>query len=100
MDAKDIRRITGYTFSNQQSNQESWYTSARSFHEGAGVLGQHKDSIQGGMRVFLANAALSIELLLKAIIVAKGEIAPKTHELRTLARTAGVAITKKTKKRL
>jgi len=43
------------------------------------------------------NAALSIELLLKAIIVAKGRIAPKTHELLDLAREAGVAFSKNQK---
>ncbi len=68
--------------------------SAVSFREGANVLGQHKDSIRGGMRVFLTNAALSIELLLKAIIAAKGGIVRNTHELPGLARDAGVAFTK------
>jgi HEPN domain-containing protein len=94
MERREIRRFTGYTFANQQSNEESWYRSAVSFHEGANVLERHVDSIHGGMRVFLTNAALSIELLLKAIIVAKGETAPKTHELPGLACDAGVAFTK------
>lgn len=52
------------------------------------------DSIDRGRPVFLLNAALSIELLLKAIIVAKGLIAPQTHELPKLARNAEVAFTK------
>jgi HEPN domain-containing protein len=90
MDRKEIREISGYTFANQQSRAESWYDSAASFHEGANVLRQHKDSIPGGTRVFLANAALSIELLLKAIIVAKSGIAPRTHRLVRLVRDAGV----------
>jgi len=89
MERKEIRRIALHTFADQQSNEESWYSSAVSFHEGANVLRQHKDSIHGGMRVFLTNAALSIELLLKAIIVAKGGIARNTHELLGLARDAG-----------
>jgi len=41
--------------------------------------------------VFLANAAVSIELLLKAIIIAEGGKARITHELLGLARDAGVA---------
>jgi HEPN domain-containing protein len=94
MDRKEIRRIAHHTFADQQSKEESWYSSAISFHEGANVLGQHEDSIHGGMRVFLTNAALSIELLLKAIIVAKGKIPPKTHELPGLARNAGIVFTK------
>lgn len=93
MDRKEIGRITQHTFASQQSNEESWYRSAISFHEGANVLEQHLGPILGGRLVVLTNAALSIELLLKAIIVAKGGIAPKTHELFGLARDAGVAFT-------
>lgn len=69
MKREEIRRITGNTFKNQGVNGESWHNSAISFHEGARILEQYKDSIQGGIRVFLLNVALSIELLLKAIIV-------------------------------
>jgi hypothetical protein len=94
MDRKEIRRIAQHTFANQQSNEESWYGSAISFHEGANILWQHKDSIRRGSLVFLMNAALSIELLLKAIIVAKGGVAPQRHELLDLARDAEVAFSK------
>src|SRR5664280_3366059 len=83
MDKKEIRRIAQHTFTNQQSNEDSWYGSAISFHEGAEILWQHTDSIR---LVVLMNAAMSIELLLKAIIVAKGGIAPHNHELLDLAR--------------
>ena len=93
MERKEIREITGYTFDKQRSKQESWYNSSISFHEGASILAQHKDSIQGGIRVFLVNVALSLELLLKAIIVAKGESAPPNHELRNLADKAGADFT-------
>jgi HEPN domain-containing protein len=94
MDRKEIRQITQYTFAKQQSDGDSWYRSAISFHEGANILGQHKDSFAGGPRVFLMNGALAIELLLKAIIVAKGGIAPGHHKLLDLARDAGVAFSK------
>jgi HEPN domain-containing protein len=90
MDMKEIRQITGHTFANQQSNEESWYSSAISFREGANILGQHEDSIRRGRLVVLTNSALSIELLLKAIIVANGGRSPITHELLRLARDAGV----------
>ncbi len=91
MDKKEIRGISGYTFANQQLNEASWYRSAISFHEGANILEQHLSSIPGGKLVILTNTALSIELLFKAIIVAKGGIAPKTHKLFGLAGDAGVA---------
>jgi HEPN domain-containing protein len=94
MDRKEIRRIMRYTFADQQSNKGAWYSTANSYHEGALVLWQNKDLIHGGSQVFLTNAALSIELLLKAIIVAKGKVAPKNHDLPLLARQAGVAFTK------
>lgn len=90
MEMKEIRQITGHTFANAQSNEESWYSSAISFHEGANVLEQHLSFIRGKL-VILTNTALSIELLLKAIIVAEGGKAPKTHELLGLARNTGVA---------
>jgi HEPN domain-containing protein len=92
MDMKEIRQITGNTFANQQSNEESWYSSAISFHEGAYILEQHKGSTRRGMLVYLTNAAVSIELLLKAIIVAKDGKARITHELLRLAHDAGVAV--------
>lgn len=93
MERKEIREITGYTFASQRLDQKSWYNSAISFHEGAGILALHKDSFSGGIRVFLVNVALSLELLLKAIIVAKGETVPPNHKLRDLADMAETDIT-------
>jgi HEPN domain-containing protein len=97
MKRKEVRQITGYTFANQRSKEESWYNSAVSFHEGARILAQHKDSFPGGTRVLLVNVALSLELLLKAIIVAQGESPPPIHELGNLANKAGVGFTKSQK---
>jgi HEPN domain-containing protein len=97
MDKKEIRRIAQHTFVSQQSNEDSWYRSAISFHEGAEILRQHADSIGGGLLVALMNAALSIELLLKAIIVAKGGVAPNNHELLDLARGADITFSKSQK---
>jgi len=97
MDKKEIRRIAQHRFASQQSNEDSWYGSAISFHEGAEILWQHTDSIRRGVLVVLMNAALSIELLLKAIIIAKGGVAPQTHELLDLARDADIAFSKSQK---
>lgn len=94
MDKKEIRQITQHTFANQQSNEDSWYGSAISFHEGAEILWRHEDFVRNGSRVVLLNAALSIELLLKAIIVAKGGVAPRHHRLLDLARGADIASSK------
>jgi HEPN domain-containing protein len=92
MDKKAIRRIAQHTFASQQSSEDSWYGSAVSFHEAARILEQHTDSVR--RLVVLMNAALSIELLLKAIIVAKGGVAPIDHNLLALARDADVAFSK------
>ena len=96
MHRKEIRRITGHTFASQQSNKDSWYRSAISFYEGANILWQHEDSIRSGL-VFLTNAALSIELLLKAIVVAKGRAPSQHHRLPDLAADADVAFSKSQK---
>jgi HEPN domain-containing protein len=95
MDKKEIRRITGYTFASQQSNEASWYDSAISFHDAAAILWQHEDSIR--MPVVLMNAALSMELLFKAIIVAKGGVAPNKHVLVDLASKADIAFSENQK---
>jgi len=97
MDKKEIRRVAQHTFASQQSNEDSWYASAISFHEAAKILWQRTDSIRRGSLVVLMNAALSIELLVKAIIVAKGGIAPQTHEPLDLAREADIAFSKSQK---
>jgi hypothetical protein len=91
MHRKEIRRIARHTFASQQSNEDSWYRSAISFHEGANILWRHEDSIPLGRLVFLMNAALSIELLLKAIVVAKGRTPSEHHRLPDLAGDADVA---------
>jgi HEPN domain-containing protein len=94
MEMKEIRQITGHTYANARSNEESWYGCAISFHESAIILAQHRESISRGTLVYLTNAALSIELLLKAVIVAQGGKARITHELLGLAHDSGVAFSK------
>src|SRR5271166_5035444 len=71
MDKKEIRRIAQHTFANQQSNEDSWYGSAISFHEGAEILWQHTDSIR--------------------------RVALTTHELLDHARDADIAFSKSQK---
>ena len=63
-----------------------WYDRAFAFHEGARILGHHK----GDIRVFLFNAAFSIELLLKAINAANGKATQLSHNLLDLAKDAEI----------
>ena len=78
------REICGFTFDKERSNETFWYNRAVSFHEGASILCHHEAHIL----VFLFNAALSIELLFKAITIAnKGDIRLE-HNLLDLAKDA------------
>lgn len=90
MNKAKIREIAGLTYSSAKMNPSSWYSCANSFHTATNILRENINTIDGGMRVVLLNAALSIELLLKAIIVATGNEAPEIHSLRKLAKEAGV----------
>ena len=92
MDRKTIREIVGLTFANNKSNKDYWYRLAVAFYHGASVLYENKDKYDFS-RVFLLNASLSLELLFKAINVASGQEAPRTHKLLNLARAADVAYT-------
>ncbi len=94
MRMKEIRQITGHTFANAQSNKDLWYDLAVSYHVGANILSLNIDAMPRGMLAFLTNTALSIELLLKAIIVAKGGIPRVSHDLLAFARDAETAFSK------
>jgi HEPN domain-containing protein len=70
---KDIRKIIGYTQQEQRDSPDLWYKNSLSFNEASSVLYENHESISSGFRIFVFNAALSIELILKAILAAKGE---------------------------
>ena len=94
IDKKKTREIVGYTFQNQQENPELWYQNAVSFHEASVVIHENHQNISQTLRIFLFNAALSLELILKAILAAKGETIPSNHMLRDLCSEAKVALDK------
>lgn len=89
---KKIRGITGYTHQRQLKNADSWYKGALSFHESAIVLYEAKERITEGFRVFIFNAALSIELILKGIITAKNKEIKHTHSIKVLAKDADIEL--------
>lgn len=92
MDRKQARERDSYiSFEKEQSNKDFWYSLAKTYHESALVLDRNRNEIHQGIRAFLFNAALSLELLFKAIIVAKGQDIPNRHDLRDLAKTAGIS---------
>ncbi|AVF95354.1 HEPN domain-containing protein [Vibrio diabolicus] len=81
---KKIREITGYTFEDEKQSIESWVTRAQSFKAAATVLSQ--SDISEVQYPYFYNAAISLELILKAVALFKGKGIPKTHKLQDLAR--------------
>jgi HEPN domain-containing protein len=92
MDNKEIRERVGYTYQAQLESADLWHQNSLSFHEASIVLHEHQELINGGIRIFLFNAAQSIELIFKAILAAKGEVIPNIHNLRELCVKAGVEL--------
>jgi HEPN domain-containing protein len=91
---KQVRKIIGYTHQQQLDNADLWYQNSLTFNAASSILHEYKDHIIGGLRVYQFNAGLSLELILKAIIVAKGELIPQTHNLRELCSKADVTLSK------
>jgi HEPN domain-containing protein len=89
IDPKKIRKIVGYTQEAVSRNHDEWYKIATEFHEAAVVLYEHRNHFT---RVFAFNAGLSIELLLKAILIAKGMDARRTHNIGELAKLAQIEL--------
>lgn len=89
---KKVREIVGFTFDEQGDNPENWFSRARSFYEAAILL---NDSSESSLSIsYYYNAGLSIELLLKAIILAKSKSFETNHNLIQLSKDSGVNLTK------
>ncbi|MGD0022023.1 MAG: HEPN domain-containing protein [Smithellaceae bacterium] len=91
-DRKKIRKIIGYTHKKQLDNPDVWYKQSVSFHEASLVLYKHQECISGALRIFQYNAALSLELIFKAILAAKGGEIPLIHSLRELSAKADIEL--------
>jgi HEPN domain-containing protein len=93
--SKRIREIVGLTRQRQIANAAGWYSLAKSFHAAAKVLNEFQDRIPSDSRPFAFNAALSLELIFKAVLAQK-QLAipsgPKGHDLRALCTIARVAL--------
>lgn len=96
--SKEIRELIDYTAAKQAVDSNSWYAIAISFHDAAKLLYRFPDC---NIRVSTFNAALSIELILKSIIVKKASTAPNaTHDLLNLSEAAEVSFDHNQKKTL
>lgn len=97
---KRTREIIGYTHLQQTTNATAWFQLATSFHTAARLLHENEERIPSDSRAFALNAALSIELVLKAILAQKKLAIPNVasgHDLRTLGAKASVKLSEKQK---
>lgn len=93
--SKRTREILGLTRQRQIANAGGWYSLAKSFHAAAKVLNEFQDRIPSDSRPFAFNAALSVELIFKAVLAQKQLTIPsgqKGHDLRALCTVACVVL--------
>lgn len=91
-DRKQIREIAGYTHQKQREDADLWYKQSVSFHEASIILYEQQERLSGALRIFQFNAALSLELIFKAVLAANGETIPSIHFLRELCVKAEVEL--------
>lgn len=90
---EEIRELVGDTFESSSSNPEFWLNQALMFNSAANILYKNHKKIT--VMPFLFNAAISIELAIKAVIVTQKLKPPKTHNLIKLFEAASVETTEK-----
>jgi HEPN domain-containing protein len=88
---KEVREITGFTFSEVGSDPENWISRARAFKEAAELIA-NGDGYSPPIPYYY-NAGLSLELILKAIAIAKAKVFETNHRLNDLCKLIGVKIT-------
>lgn len=89
---KEVRRIVGFTFSEVGSDPKNWMGRAREFKAAAELIANANECAPPVPYYF--NAALSLELILKAIAIAQGKSNKESHRLNELCNLAGLKITK------
>ncbi|MGE0467813.1 MAG: HEPN domain-containing protein [Nitrospira sp.] len=95
---RETRELVGFTFAMVESESENWITRAREFRDAAVLVVEAKN---GSLSFpYYYNAALSLELSLKAILVSRKKTYPTTHRLKVLSDAAGVVVEKDQEKTL
>jgi HEPN domain len=101
IDWKKYRESIGYTQAKMSKNTRAWHDLAVGYHSAAEILNEFADRIPHDTRQFAFNAALSIELILKAILAKKlTDIPNRGHDLLALCDTALVPISDNHRKTL
>lgn len=95
-DWKKHRERVGYTFSKMSKDVGAWHRSALGYRAAAETLNECHEQIPGDTRPFAFNAALSLELVLKTILVQRDVDFPNSkggHDLIALAKKASISFT-------
>jgi hypothetical protein len=103
VDWKKYRASIGYTQAKVSKNAKAWHALALGYHRAAELLNEFPDRIPQDTRQFAFNAALSIELILKAILALKLIDIPNRiggHDLRALSDMARVPVSEHQRKTL
>jgi hypothetical protein len=95
-DSKKVRGIVGLTHERLKLDPDAWFRLAESFHRAAELLDEFADRIPSDRRPFVFNAALSLELVFKAILARRGCSIPdgaNGHDLTVLCSKAKLQFT-------
>jgi HEPN domain-containing protein len=98
VDWKKYRESIGYTQAKVSKDTNAWHRLALGYHAAAQILNEFSERIPSDTRPFAFNAALSIELILKAVLARKRVEIPSLaggHDLRLLSEKAEVALSDK-----
>ena len=90
LDRKDVRVITGFTFSKIGSDPENWIRRAKDFKEAAELIAKSDECSQPIPYYF--NSGLALELALKAVAIAKSLKFETNHRLVELCKITGVKV--------
>jgi hypothetical protein len=95
VDWKKYRESVGYTQAKVSKDAKAWHALALGYHRAAELLNEFPDRIPRDTRPFAFNAAISIELILKAILARKHVDIPNRvggHDLLALSDLAMVPV--------
>jgi HEPN domain-containing protein len=103
VDWKKYRESIGYTQARMSKDAKAWHYLALGYRAAAELLNEFPDRIPSDTRPFAFNAALSIELILKAILAKKRIDIPsrgRGHDLLVLSEKASVALSENQRRTL
>jgi HEPN domain len=92
VDWRKYRESIGYTKAKVSKDARAWYNLASGYYRAAELLNEFADRIPSDSRQFAFNAAMSVELILKAILARKHIDIPARHDLLALCDMANVPV--------